>query len=294
MLNPHGPALFWHGWELAHHPNISYMDEWRPLSWHLPVGQVFLASLLLLVPLLWWSPRRLSPLQVLLLVGFGWQTVAHARFFIWWTMVFVWAALPQLQAVLRRYPWLWSEDRSVPSLRKTVMAGLLVGVTLIWTPGAWWLLYGEAPRGTQRVVPLTPIPVAEYLKHQYQSCSDPRVLSRTVFASETLADYLLWDLRLDPPVRLCCYTHIHLFSVEQWYKCMEVKSAEPSWQQILDKWDVQFVVLEYDLYEQQEHRARGQPPGFSDLIDQIKAANDRWQVVPEVGAPFFVARRIRR
>jgi len=164
---------------------------------------------------------------------------------------------------------------------------LLVLAAAAWTPGAWWLLYGEAPRGSQRLTAVTPVAAAEYLRDQYTRHPE---LPRVVFASETLADYLLWDLRLDPPVRICCYTHVHLFSPEQWQKCLAVKMAKRHWQHILDEWGVEFVVLEYDSYEQQEHRSRGKHPGEFALIDRIQAS-ERWVVVSKAEAPVFVAKR---
>ena len=79
VLNPHGPVLFLHILRLARHPNIAFLEEWKPLplqtvpgytfvasvvGWNTPPtfpppsplpGYVFLASVLLLI-----APTRLN------------------------------------------------------------------------------------------------------------------------------------------------------------------------------------------------------------------------------------------
>ncbi len=117
-----------------------------------------------------------------------------------------------------------------------------------------------------------------------------------IFASETLGDYLLWDLGRhpqEPPWRLCCYTHVHLFPKEHWDRCMKVKNADRGWQGALDEMGADFLVLEDDLYEKEGRVKRGLSPGFSNLIDRVREVPDRWQVVSEPDAPVFIAQRVR-
>jgi hypothetical protein len=323
-VNPHGPYLLYNSWALSHNPNVVFMEEWKPLPVRSIQNVTFFASVVLLVPLLRLSPLRFTPTQVLLLLGFGLQSVLHARMLVWWGMVLPWVAVPHLHAVFCRYLPAWSEDRSVLSFRKTALAVLLVLALGAWSRPAWWLAYGEAPRGEERVSAVTPVKAAHYLRNEDAAARGGLVAAaalggvvppaggtwaalgsvaaaevsaktwrRVVFASETLGDYLLWDLRLDPPIRLCCYTHVHLFTPDHWKKCMAEKLGDRHWQEILDGWGVEFLVLEHDLYEQQEHRAQGKKPGFSNLIDLVKAAPDRWRVLSDKNDLVFVAQRIR-
>src|SRR5581483_12349624 len=92
---------------------------------------------------------------------------------------------------------------------------------------------------------------------------------------ETMGDYLLWELRLDPPVYPFCYTHVHLFTFDHWRECMFIKNAERGWQDILDREGIEFIVIEADQH--------------SRLAGQVKAASDRWQVV--TAEPILVAKR---
>jgi hypothetical protein len=323
MINPHGPWLLYDSYALSKNPNIPTMEEWKPLPYANPVHTAFIVSVMVLAVLLRLSPRRFTPAQLLLLLGFGLQSVAHARMVVWWIMVFAWVAVPHLHAVAGRYlrlPWL--DDPSTPSLRKTILAALGAVALLLWARPAWWLVYGAAPTADGRVTAVTPRGLLDELRaiDPTRACGgvlaagtpleaaaiveamatqrgeDWQQRPRVVFCSETLGDYLLWDARrpsAGPPVRLTAYTHVHLFRPEHWARCVLVKNAGPGWQQALDDMDVDFLVLEDDLYEQKQHRAQAKAPGFSNLIDRVRAAKDRWQIISAPGEPVFVAQRIR-
>jgi hypothetical protein len=289
MINPHGPYLLYDSYALSKNPNIPTMEEWKPLPLTSAVHVVFLGSVVVLAVLLRLSPRRFTPAQVLLLLGFGLQSVAHARMVVWWIMVFAWVTVPHLRAVAGRFPGRlpWLDDTSRPSLLKTALAAGLALILLVGSRPAWWLLWGDAPGSAGRVVAVTPV-------HVIHAIDDAR--PHVIFASETLGDYLLWDLGQhpqSPPWRLACYTHVHLFPVAHWKKCMAVKNADRDWQNVLDEMGVDFLVLEDKLYDQEGRRKLGKSPGFSNLIDRVRESADRWQVVSEPEAPVFIAHRIR-
>jgi hypothetical protein len=117
-----------------------------------------------------------------------------------------------------------------------------------------------------------------------------------IFASETLGDYLLWQTGREKsplPVRLICYSHVHLFTEPQWARCMQVKLANRGWQETLDTMGADVLVLEEALYSQDERKKQGKSPGFSNLIDRVRAAGDRWEVISAPGQPLFIAQRRR-
>lgn len=294
FVNPHGPTLLLRSWALAKNPNIAFMEEWKPIPLNSAVHVVFLGSVLLLAVLLRLSPARVTPTQLLLLLFFGLESVLHARFVVWWCMLYVWCILPHLDAVLRGRLPAWLRDESIPSFRKTAAALLVAGSLFMWSAPAMWGAHGKVPSGRQRVTSATPVQAVELLRERH--AADPGQV-RAVFASETLGDYLLWGLRgLDPPIRVVCYTHVHLFTPEHWNDCFAVKRGDPDWPQRLDSWQVDFIVLEYELYDQEGHRAQGEKPGMFPLIDRVKAARradgrPAWKVHSE--KPVFIAERVR-
>jgi hypothetical protein len=313
LLNPHGPWLFWHTIALAGHPNIADMDEWKRISFGSPWGIAFAVSLGLLaltlvlrllvalrgttkspavtsqasvshspIALAAASNRTLQmpPAHWLLILGFGVQTYLHQRMMPWWVLLVPWILAPHWAIILQGAPWL-VQDRSVPSLRKTIVAVLLAGALLAWSAPANWLLEGS-PRPLDRAVAEgTPWRVAEelrkaegkylpelaaWLREHYPSGK----ITDRIFTSETQGDYLLWALA--PETRLFMYTHVHLFPPEVWQDCQKVKFGHPDWDKILKDHDVKVLLVEAELHPR--------------LRQQLLAAPDRWRILlDETGNP---------
>jgi hypothetical protein len=315
VLNPHGPALLVHVLQLSNHPNIVMMEEWKPLNLQSPGGVAFLASVVLAVGLLVWSPRQFTPTQLLLLVAFGVQTLLHLRVLNWWAMVFPWVVLPPLCLLYRRYATAWSADpapappseggeetpETPPDLRKTILATVIILVVLSWSqPGQWLLgsvLGREIPLGPERLDARTPVVVAKYMKEHPPiapiftpgwKATTPMVVFMKehppiapIFTSETLGDYLFWALPANPRrPTVFCYTHLHLFTTDHWQDCLTVKSGGTGWQKILDDHDIQYVAVE-----------RGRADYYK-LIDLIEADKEHWEELERKQTSIFFARRI--
>jgi hypothetical protein len=274
FLNPHGPWLYVYSLEMQNHPNIRFMEEWKPLPIKSTSGYLFLLSFAPLIPLIRFSRLRFTPTQVLLLLGFGLQSLAHVRVLVWWAMVVVWVGLPHAQSVMQRFHLVPRRaGRSTFAKAVLTVAAVLVGL-LLSAPGLWAMsLYRPGP--PKRVTDVTPYNISAELKKEY--AKDP-TLKRCIFTSETIGDYLLWDLRLDPPVRIFCYSHVHLLTPEHWLECMKVKFGDAGWEDVLDRHGVQFLIVEnmplYDL-----------------LMEEVRADPERWQVVSKSDDPIFVAKR---
>jgi hypothetical protein len=274
FLNPHGPNLYRYSVEMQNHPNIKFMEEWKPLPIKSTSGYLFLLSFALLAPLVRFSRLRFTPTQVLLLLGFGLQSLAHVRVLVWWAMIVVWVGLPHAQSALERFHLL-PRRAGTPTFAKAALtvAAALAGL-LLSAPGLWATsLYRPGPE--KRVTDVTPYHISAYLKEQY--AKDPQ-LKRCIFTSETIGDYLLWDLRLEPPVRIFCYSHVHLLTAEHWRECMQVKFGDAGWEKVLDRHGVQFLIVEnMQLYDV--------------LMEEVRADPERWQVISKSDEPIFLAKR---
>jgi hypothetical protein len=316
LLNPHGPWLFGQTLDLTRHPNIADMDEWKPLEWGYLRTYLFLGSLLLIgvtvagrlrahrspesdtvaagvlstqssVPgtrpaaLAW-----LRPEAILLLLFFGVQTYLHQRLMSWWAMVVPWVLLPLWRDLLGSWRSL-IEDRSIPSLRKTILAVALV-VMVVRFAGPVQVLFDRDPRPLERSLsPGTPWRIAAQLKGQgeyYPALSQwlakqpaGRAPGR-IFASETQGDYLLWTLPAEMPIAV--YTHVHLFPVNRWRECQRVKFAHADWQAILDRQGCNLIIFESDY--------------FPALRERILSARQAWEVLlDESGDPSKPDKRSR-
>jgi hypothetical protein len=274
MLNPHGPKLYLYSLEMQNHPNIRFMEEWKPLPIKSTSGYLFLLSFAPLVPLIRFSRLRFTPTQVLLLLGFGLQSLAHVRVLVWWAMIVIWVGLPHAQSVMERFHLL-SRRAGRPTLVKAGLTVLAVLMGLLLSATRQLASSGAGLDPAKRVTDVTPYKISAYLKEQY--AKDPQ-LKRCIFTSETIGDYLLWDLRLDPPVRIFCYSHVHLLTPAHWLECMKVKFGDAGWEQVLDRHGVQFLIVEnmplYDL-----------------LMEEVRAAPQHWQVISKNDDPIFLAKR---
>jgi hypothetical protein len=274
VLNPHGPSLFLYTVRLGRHPNIPFLDEWQPLNFGLfPAGGtgIYLATLVLLALTQLVSPRPFSATQVLLIAVFGVWPCFQQRMMAWWLPLVPWLALPLWAAVADRRDWRWTTDPSIPSFRKTLLAGLLIVVALLWfTPVRWliarhprsldlsvsqgtpWRLAAQlqAPGGSQAAW----LPeLGKALRDHYP---EGRYQGR-VFATETLGDYLFWALPPQTPVLI--YTHLHLFPAAHWAECVTVKTAGPGWWEVLDRHGVNLVVFEPELFPDLARALRRDP-----------------------------------
>src|SRR5262249_34342298 len=143
MVNPHGPALVLHTLRLSQHPNIAFMDEWKPLVLDCPAGISFLSMVGVVGALLFLSPKRFTPTQVLLLLAFGVLTLPGLRMWSGGVMIWPGVVLPHLQAWCRQFSPAGSAPPR-PDLRKTILATVAVLALLSFSTPAGWLFYGDA------------------------------------------------------------------------------------------------------------------------------------------------------
>lgn len=263
LLNPHGPWLFLHTLAFAQGPNIASMGEWQPLSFQWEMGPQWGYGLLCVVVIATQilSPRLLSPTSLLLCAVFGVFPLFQQRMLSWWIVLVPWIVLPEWAELGRRINWSWLHYRSQPSGAKTLMAAILLLLAFWVAPPLKWLCGKPARPLEGSLSPGTPWKLAKQLsspssdKPYYPELAD--ALKRgypqgrfhgRIFASPTLGDYLLWDLPSDYPVLV--FTHAQLFPPDHWQDCVTVLTAELGWQEILDRYGVNLIVVEVEMHPQ--------------------------------------------
>ena len=262
ILNPHGPFLYFITWEMSRHPNVLLMEEWQPISLLHPnaATYIYMGTIVLLVVTQILSRDWFSPMQWILLLGLGIQPLFHQRMMVWWLMLIPWLMLPLLTTAQERLPHYWQPSPGAPSFRKTILAGLIVVVLVLWSAPGQWLVTGKTVPLPQSVSEGTPWQLAHELtqpgvvtEEWQQTLADGlkaypnHEYHGVVFASETLGDYFAYTL---PPSTMPAFidSHVHLFKPEQWQRTVIVKWAQPGWREVLDNWIVNLVVVEADLY----------------------------------------------
>jgi hypothetical protein len=129
-------------------------------------------------------------------------------------------------------------------------------MALAFTPPVQSLFHGPAPL-SRSVTKETPWEVALALEDKAPEGTRAATIQEgiskafggkpfhgRVFASETTADYLLWRWQKPLPTNLLVDTHNHLFDMEFWGVCMQVKGGARGWDQMLERWRVNLIVVE--------------------------------------------------
>jgi hypothetical protein len=285
-LNPHGPFIVTETLRMGSHPNVRAMDEWQPIAWDgfgLPQA-LYVGTLLLLAVTQLLSPRRFGPTQWLIILVFAPQPLFHQRMMVWWLLLVPWLVLPQWADGGAGRLARWLGDRSLPDLRRTVLAGLIAAVALLWSTPGQWLVTGQPWPLEKALGPGTPWRLARQVAHP----GDPSAAwlpglpaaGGPVFASETLGDTFLWALPPERPVFV--YTHVHLFSPEHWRECAVVKRGEPGWADVLARHRINLVVVESELHPQLR-RGLWADPDWKVVLDEAgwtekRDHRTRWMV----------------
>lgn len=277
-LNPAGPSIYLNVLAFGKHPNLKTLLEWEPISFS-ETGKggplyLALAGLVVLLNVLAgvFARSRLRVEQYLMLVVFAAAPFLQQRMMTWWLLTGVWLMMPPLGALAGRWKLVWRP--STPSLRKTVLAVLVVAPFLFLNPLTTWVASGGPPEKNKPLVDATPVelavvlenpggykgerlkPLAEALKADYAG----RTLG-PVFCSSELGEYLFWrQVPGAPPVR---YTHAHLFPEGHWMRCQMAASGR-GWEEWMDELKVNVIAVEPDYY--------------APLVDEVKK-NERWKVV---------------
>jgi len=295
-VNPHGPMLYVEIAKFAARPNIDLIDEWQPLTAELEDGRVLNRYLTLSGIILGgWLLSGCRRTELLLLcLPFALWPLKQQRMMVWWSMLMPWLLAsfgPGLsqRLMLNRLPV------SVPSFRKTILAGSIVILGFVWIGVAQSMNKG-AVRPLERVISngtaakigfefhATPQQKGRWLPafdKAIRGYPDGR-FQGAIFSSEVLGDYLLRVAPTGSPV--LTYSHAHYFPREFWLDCLKVKFAADGWQDFLRRYHVNLIVIQPDYYDRFVQALRDDP-------DWIVVQDDPAATARGAGDRLFIALR---
>ncbi len=277
FLNPHGPLLYLEVLQLPQDPNVPTLVEWQPLDFNDAEGwgSTYLALLMMLTISQLLSPRAMSPTQLILVLAFAPLPLWSRRLFVWWIMIVPWLAIPHWNAALEQL-FLWREREDPPDLRKSLLAFGIILLAIAWSNPVGWIIAGKPTPLHQSLWSTTPwrlaieidgrgkvkelAPLREVLKENYPDGK----LTGSVFTSETLGDYLVWNL--SDARALFVYSHAHLFPKSHWDEHLTLLSGSNNWREILDRHRINLVVIESALRKELAEKIR-QDPGWKVVLD---------------------------
>jgi len=233
-LNPHGFALLGYaGKTLSIGVLRDFVQEWQSPDFHDPRSQLFVLMLVLLLAAFAATDRRPATRQVLLVTAF-----AAMAFFAWRNVaLFAVVAAPVLArhaaSALGRLPPLGRRNRDLPpslarSLNVILAAGfaLLAGILLVR-----FLQPAQLERSALRTMPATAVQ-----RIQQDQLPGP------LFNSYNWGAYILWSMY--PEYRSFVDGRTDLFDDAILLEYLRAWRGEPGWEVLLDKWQIQTVLVE--------------------------------------------------
>jgi len=270
-INPYGGQLPAAVLDVAAHPNLRDLSEWQPLRPGSRQGLIFVSSLILIAlaavgrlieglsqrrPASRWfapTPAWLALSGLILALA----TVRSARFIVWWGPIGgLWlATLLSGRSWSDRSHW-WNQPRLAWWLVPALASGIALGRSPL---GTWWRTRQRPPLA-EMVEAQTPLAIAEFLRAHPQ----PGFL----FCPLEWGDYLQWRVPQSPAMPILFGSHVHLLPPDLWRDYLAVVRRSADWSTVLDRLEVQTVVLD-----------RAGRPGLMAEIDQ----HPGWQRVYEDG-----------
>jgi len=270
LLNPYGIGLYGEVFAVTGNPNLEDLFEWEPLSLRMGQGQAAATITIGLFLLYRMSPRRVTCGEVLAIIGLGLATLWTSRMINWWAPLAAYYVGVHLAAIRWKNFGRPIEERSRSGLNTVVAVGLS-WIFFAFTPFGVTLLHGQpqdakllAKRYEKSVSPLTPLGTTAHL------LAEPPV--GQIFNTYEWGDYLTWA---GPPgMQVFVNSHAHLVPQEVWRDYMSISAAGGNWEQKLDHYSVNTVVVDV------AQRAA--------LIKALKLKKDVWELSYEdgVGAVF--------
>ncbi len=242
FATPWGAGTYRYVGDLATSPIVrDVIDEWRPLWEHAPAGPVFAVVVLALLVAVARQPRRLRPGQIASLVAFTGLAAWSGRNLLWWSLV-----VPPIAAMFAPQ----GGERREPSARATAVVAVALG-SLVAV-------------GLMRVVTITPEAslLADAPTGLAGALADATEPGDRVFASWSGGWYEL----VVPDVLQFTDARVELFPDEVWGEYFTVVNAEPGWQGVLDRWEVDVLVVDAERHEVLLAAAQSSPwsPAFQD------------------------------
>lgn len=228
FINPRGIFVWQFVSDMLTSPSDQlFATEWRPpvnAGWQM---NIFFAWLLLFIPLAAFSPRRLSRLEWVWFIGFGWLALSGLRYVIWFMFIMAVFTGALLTAFIK------SKDSTVVSNPKLnfSLGTILLLLPLMMLPGlreGWWQ---DAPPPYHEAT--TPLAATKWLDEHPD-------LPGPLFAEYTFSSYLTYAL---PSRLLWIDNRFNAYPPEHWETYQAITSAKSHWDSLLQMDGVNLLFL---------------------------------------------------
>jgi len=230
LVTPHGFSI----WEHLHFmltvpSNQEYSLEWSPpvnLGWQM---NIFFAWVLLFAPLAVFSPRKISLMEWIWFLGFGWLAFSGTRYVIWFLFILVMLTARLLGGVLPD-----KQERPVqaqhPAFNR-VLSCLLILLSLFYLPGIrenWWIQSPDvyAPDST-------PIKATDWLIEHPE-------IPGPMWNDYAFGSYLAYAIPSRP---VWLDSRFFPFSSGQMEEYVQISRGSPAWESMFQREGINLLIL---------------------------------------------------
>ncbi len=228
LINPRGLAVWHYFVSMLNSPSDQFFAfEWAPPrneGWQM---NIFFAWMLAFAPLAAFSPRKLSVLEWIWFLGFGWLALTGLRYVIWFLFIIT---IPTAALIAAR--------TKKPDLPKQIFPALniafgifMLGLALLFLPGYRQRWMGDSVRVYE--METTPLAATEWLARQPG-------LRGPLWTDYAFGGYLSFALQSRPP---WMDSRFNAFPPGQWTEYVQVSRAETDWQGIFDRAGINLLML---------------------------------------------------
>jgi hypothetical protein len=229
LLNPHGFGVWEYLFFILNNPSdYLFSVEWYPptnAGWQMNIFFAWLLAFPIIASL---SKNKLSLLEWILFLGFGWLALSGIRYVIWF--MFLLAIFTSKLIADWSHQWLDKPIEKINPRLNTTVGLVLLTLPLLLTPNirdSWWK---DAPPLYE--LSTTPIQAVEFLKANEE-------LPNPLWNDYAFGSYLQFMLPSRPT---WIDTRMYSFSVAQWQDYVNVTNAQ-GWGEFFDKEDINLLLL---------------------------------------------------
>jgi hypothetical protein len=255
-VNPYGPRIWLYVRQTSALASGRRIDEWVPPGMDLFIGKVWVLSVVGLLVLFAWAKRRPTVREVTLVACFLPLACGSVRMVAWWMLILAPIVATLLADNLPR-SWL-AEEEEQPSPVAVGALALMLFVAVFCAPVM------------ERYNPVLPM-VRSTHRTEYDLAKVAERLSRDggrrVFSRFEWGEYFGWALAGRATVFMDA--RIEIYPDDVWQQYAAVTRARGDWQEILDGYRVDALILDADYHP--------------DLLTQVRKRPAEWKQTLEVG-----------
>jgi hypothetical protein len=238
LVTPYGVDLYVYAVRLMSNSIVrNYVTEWATTSIDQPNGLCFFLSMAITLALAARARRGIRAVDVLMLVVMGTMALEAVRNVVWWALV----SVPILAAGLAQLTLPHQvarvlERTSTPRQNLLRACAILLVVLAIspWLRTSSPVLAGLAPPSSREFLPPDyPIAATEFLQ--------ANSLPSRLYGDQPWGAYLDWELW--PRYQLLVDASMETHPADVWMDVMAISNATESWQERLDKYQVDLLLL---------------------------------------------------